>query len=231
MPRRRLYSSSTGQYAVYINIAVASSSQATATIFRVPSLPEQYQLIAEIVQVETTTLTSFYSEYETFILKIIQYVTDRVSLDTIIKDLTPLQTEIRTIAEAEEILFVIQKLMLSIVDNIAAGVDINIILIRIAYLQDQLSLAADLPVVYNDVAELISYVLDQIINRESLENIITNLTAIQTSMVAEVELAEGILRIQRVIISIIENIIQSVDINLILHRITYLQGLVKDYFH
>jgi hypothetical protein len=158
-------------------------------------------------------------------------VTDRVSLDKIIKDLTPLHTAIHTAAEADEILLVVQKIMLSIINNIAAGVDINLILVRITYLQEQLRQATNLPVVYNDIAELIAYVMDQIINRESLENVITNLTAIQTAMAAEAELAEGIINIQRVIISIIENIIECVDINLILSRIAYLQGLVKAYFH
>ena len=230
MPRRRCYNSSAGQYAVYITIAATPSSQA-ATVFRVPSLPVQYQILTAINQVQTTNITSFYNEYETFILNIIQYVTDRVSLDKIIKDLTPLHTAIHTAAEADEILLVVQKIMLSIINNIAAGVDINLILVRITYLQEQLRQATNLPVVYNDIAELIAYVMDQIINRESLENVITNLTAIQTAMAAEAELAEGIINIQRVIISIIENIIECVDINLILSRIAYLQGLVKAYFH
>jgi len=230
MPRRRCYNSSASQYTVYITIAATPSSQA-ATVFRVPSLPAQYQILTAIDQVETTNINSFYSEYETFILKIIQYVTDRVSLDKIIKELTPLQTEIRTIAEADKILISIQHIMLSIIDNIAACIDINLVLNRISYLQQQLRQAKNLPVVYNDVADLIVYVLNQIINRESLDNVISNLITIQTSMIAEAKLAEEIINIQNIIITIIENIIGCVDINLILNRIAYLQGLVKAYFH
>ena len=230
MPRRRLYNPSASQYAIYINTAVSPSSQA-AIVFRVPSLPLQYQLRARIVQVETTNITSFYSEYEKFILNIIQYITDRVSLDKIITELTPLRTEIRTIAEADKKLIAIQNMMLSIIGNIAACIDINLVLNRITYLQQQLSQAENLPVVYNDVTDLIVYVLNQIINKESLDNVIENLITIQTSMIAESKLAEEIINIQNIIITIIENVIGCVDINFILYRITYLQGLVKAYFH
>ena len=120
--------------------------------------------------------------------------------------------------------------MLTIVDNIAAGIDINLILNRITYLKQQLALATDLPVVYSNAAELIGYVIDQITNKEPLDNVLTNLIAIQTAMVAEVQLAKEILDIQNIIITIIENVIQAIDINLILNRITYLQGLIKAQF-
>jgi hypothetical protein len=201
-----------------------------ASIVFVPSLPTEYQIVSKITTVPTKNISTFYSEYEAFILKIIQYIIDKVSLDTVIQDIAALQKEIQTVVEAEHILNTIETIMLTIVDNIAAGIDINLILNRITYLKQQLALATDLPVVYSNAAELIGYVIDQITNKEPLDNVLTNLIAIQTAMVAEVQLAKEILDIQNIIITIIENVIQAIDINLILNRITYLQGLIKAQF-
>lgn len=227
MPRRRLYNPTASQYSTFIKLNVLLSQ---ASIVFVPSLPTEYQIVSKITTVPTKNISTFYSEYEAFILKIIQYIIDKVSLDTVIQDIAALQKEIQTVVEAEHILNTIETIMLTIVDNIAAGIDINLILNRITYLKQQLALATDLPVVYSNAAELIGYVIDQITNKEPLDNVLTNLIAIQTAMVAEVQLAKEILDIQNIIITIIENVIQAIDINLILNRITYLQGLIKAQF-
>jgi len=171
-----------------------------------------YQIVTEIVSVPVTNICAFYSEYEAFILKIIQFIIDKVSLDTVILEIQALHKEIQTAVQANEILKTIETIMLTIVDNIAAGVDINLVLSRIAYLKQELTLAKDLPVVYNDIAELIGLVIDQITNKEPLDNVLTNLIAIHTEMVTEVQLAKEILEIQNVIITIIQNIIDAIDL-------------------
>ena len=101
MPRRRVYNSTAGQYTSYINLSATTNQ---LTVFYVPSLPEKYQLVATIVVVPVNNVATFYSEYETFILKIIQYIIDKVSLDTVIKEIQEIQTDIHDLRDAEKAL-------------------------------------------------------------------------------------------------------------------------------
>jgi hypothetical protein len=220
MPRRRCYNPTASQYSAFVRQSVSS-------VFYTPSIPKQYQVLTELI---TTNITTFYTEYEAYILNIIQFIIDKTSLDTVIKEIQFLQSVIETNVQAEAVLHKIEIILLSIVDNIATGVDINLIISRITYLKTQLALATDLPVIYNDITELIAYVIDQITNKESLDIVLDNLLTIKTAMVAEVQIAQEIIHIQNIIITIIENVIEGIDMALVIGRITYLQGLIKEQF-
>jgi hypothetical protein len=220
MPRRRCYKPTANQYSAFIKESVSA-------VFFTPSIPKEYQILTELI---TTNIYTFYTEYETYILNIIQFIIDKISLDTVLKEIQILQAAIKTTVQAEAVLHKIEIILLSVVDNIAAGVDIKLIINRITYLKTQLALATDLPVIYNDITDLIAYVMEQITNKESLDIVLSNLLTIKTAMAGEVQIAQEIIHIQNIIITIIENVIEGIDMSFIIGRITYLQGLIKVQF-
>jgi hypothetical protein len=170
----------------------------------------------------------FTSAYESYILQIIQYIIDRVNLDTVLAELQALQTEITTKVQAEAVIERIQTIILSVVDNITNRVNLDVVLRRLAYLQEELATATDLPVIYNDITGLLVYVIDQIINKENLDTVLANLTAIQVNMTGNIYIADSILTIHSTIISIVENITNRVNLDVVLRRLAYLQGLVAE---
>ena len=206
-----------------------------ATVFRVPSLPDLYQRLSTITITSTSSLPAFYKEYQTFILKIIQFIIDRVTLTTVIEEIqrlhTPfLRSEVTSVKQADTLLQQIESIFLSIIDNISSGVNIPFVLNRVKFLRHQLSTVTHLPAVYNDIAELIVHVLDKIINKEPLPTILTNLTAIKTAMAAEIHIAETIMNIQSIIILIVENIIKGTSVSALIPQIKNLQALIKKEF-
>jgi hypothetical protein len=174
------------------------------------------------------TTTNVYSLYEEYILSIIQYVIDGIAIDTILAKLQPMQQEIRTLAQAEATILVIEDVMLSIVDNLISRTNIDLILNRITYLKGLVASATNLPAAYGELAELIGYILTSITNREPIESVLTNLMTIQAAFASEGKLAEVIIQIQSTIISIVQNIIDRVDIQFVLNRFTYVRSLLAE---
>ena len=172
--------------------------------------------------------SDFYSKYQQAILDIVQYIIDRVSLDTVLKDLEALQTTIQSRAQAERVISNIEEILLSVVDNVTHKVSLHIVLGRLQYVTNLLATVdpENLPVVYGQVAELLAFVIDQITNREGLVLVLENLTAIQNQMTLEVHLAKEILQVQEILIGVVENVIHRVSLHIVLGRLQYVQEVL-----
>jgi len=133
---------------MYLNLSIPS------TVFRVPSLPDLYPCLATISIITTSSLTNFYNEYQTFILKIIQFIIDKVPLTTAIQEIqhlkTPLLkseftyilTNLRAIKEAmiaevhiTEGIINIHSIIMLIVENIIKGTSMSFLIPQIKNLQ------------------------------------------------------------------------------------------------
>ena len=169
-----------------------------------------------------------YSKYQQSILDIVQYITDRVSLDTVLKDLQALQTTIQSRAQAKQVISNIEEILLGIVDNLSQNVSIPIVIGRLKYVTNLLDTVEPehLPLVYGQVAELLDFVIDQITNREGLVLVLENLTAIRNQMTLEVHLAKEILQVQDILIGVVENIINRVSLHIVLGRLLYVQRVL-----
>ena len=172
--------------------------------------------------------SSFYDKYQQYILDIVQYITDRVSLDTVLKDLLAIQPEIQSKAAAARVIANIEDILLGVVDNLTHKVSLHIILNRLQYVTNLLETVdpSELPIVYGQVAELLAYVIDQITNREGLALVLENLTAIRTQMTLEVHLAKEILQAQEILIGVVENVMNRVNLSIVLNRLLYVQALL-----
>ena len=179
-------------------------------------------------QQTSITTQNVYSLYETYILDIIQYVIDGIAIDTILAKITPLQQEIRTLAQAESAIVIIEEVMLSIVDNLTSKINIGFVLNRITYLKGLVASAQNLPAAYGELANLIGSILTSIADREPIESVLANLMSIQTSFATEAHLAEVVTKIQTTIISILQNVIDRVNIGFILNRFTYVRKLLEE---
>ena len=193
------------------------------------TVDQSYSAFINAIQGKTViTPQNAYSLYETYILDIIQYVIDGVAIDTILVKLRPMQQEIRTLAQAEATIVVIEEVMLSIVNNLTSKLNIGFILSRITYLKGLVAAAQNLPAAYGELSELIGSILTSIANREPIESVLANLVSIQISFASEVKLAEVVGQIQATVISILQNIIDRVDIQFVLNRFTYVRKLLAE---
>jgi hypothetical protein len=196
---------------------LSSLKQGSVNILRQPS----YGSYSSNVPIQP----SFYTLYEQYILDIIQFITDKVSLDSILGNLQVLQKEINTKYQAQLVLDQIEHILLGVIDNISHKVSLNIILYRLNHINTLLATVdpSNLPVVYGNVSELLLFVIDEIANKTSLDTILTQLSIVQTGMAAEVQLADEILAFQEIIISIVENIINRTSLTIVMGRLLYLQ--------
>ena len=181
----------------------------------------------------TSPSASFYALYETYILDMIQYITDKVSLDAVLDDLRALQVQIQTKAQAQRVIKQIEEILLGVVENITNRVSLDIVLGRLAYLTELLNKVdpSELPAVYGDVADLLITVIDEVANKTPLDIVLTDLGTIQTGMAADVQIAREILEFQEIVISIVENIINRVSLDIIMGRLVYLQGKLGGALH
>ena len=170
-----------------------------------------------------STLGPYETSVITIIDALIDAITQRISLDTILDQLRPLQTKITSLADAETLIFRIQNIILSIVDNIKDRVSIDLILERLDYLQIEINRATCLPEVYDDIADLLGSIIDIITNRGNLDTALKNLQAIHTNMIPDTALATDILALQTMLVSVIDNITNRVGLNLVLGRLTYIK--------
>jgi hypothetical protein len=174
-----------------------------------------------------TVYSSTLSLYEESVIKIldtlIDAITERINLDTILDQLTPLQTKINTLAEAESLIFRIQNIILGIVDNIKDRVQLDLVLDRLNYLQIEINQATCLPEVYDDIADLLISIIDSITKRENLDTALQKLQTVNTTMIPDVTLANDILALQTMILTVIDNITNRANLNLVLERLKYIQ--------
>lgn len=165
---------------------------------------------------------TFLETYMAYIFKIIEYIRDRISLDTVLTDIVALKQTITSVAQAEVILIDIQNIILSILDNIRDRVGLDIILRRITYLQGQIKIAPCPPVIYTEVGTLIIEIIDKIIQKESLDTILDNLIQMKLHMAPDIYLSDSMIDVQHIILSIIDNIRDKISIDIILRRFIYL---------
>ena len=174
----------------------------------------------------TSPSASFYALYETYILDMVQFITDKMSLDAVLDNLRALQVQIQTKAQAQRVIQQIEEILLGVVENITNRVSLDIVLGRLAYLTELLNTVdpRELPAVYGDVADLLITVIDEVANKTSLDIVLTDLGTIQTGMAADTMIAREILDFQEIVISIVENIIHRVSLDIVMGRLVYLRG-------
>ena len=239
MPRRRCYNSTNPSVVPLFSGSIVQRLPASI-LANLPALFVSPQTLLAILRSQPSsnyaTITSsnsvvfsdFYSKYQQSILDIIQYIIDRVSLDTVLKDLQALQTTIQSRAQAERVISNIEEILLGVVDNITHKVSLQIVLGRLQYVTNLLATVdpENLPVVYGQVAELLAFVIDQITNREGLVLVLENLTAVRNQMTLEVHLAKEILQVQEILIGVVENVIHRVSLHIVLGRLQYVQEVL-----
>ena len=179
-------------------------------------------------QSSNPSIISAYGLYEQYILSIIQYVTDGITIDTILAKLKPMQDTIRSYAQAESTILTIEEVLISIVNNLTNRVNLDLVLGRITYLKGLLKTSTNLPVVYGEIYQLITDIIVSITNRTPIDAIIANLLSIQTAFATEVKLAEVVSRIQSCLIGILQNIIDRVNLTFVLNRFTYVRQLLAE---
>ena len=233
MPRRRCYNS-TNPRAVSLFAPSIVQQLPDSILAQLPALFVPPSTVTSALQrsqtgsTATISFTGFYARYQQYILDIVQYITDRVSLDAVLSELQALQTTIQSRAQAERVISNIEEILLGVVDNISHKVSLHIVLGRLQYVTNLLATVGPehLPIVYGQVADLLAFVIDQITNREGLVLVLENLTAIQTQMTLEVHLAKEILQAQEILIGVVENIIHRVSLHIVLNRLQYVQTLL-----
>lgn len=233
MPRRRCYNSTTKTVVSLFAPSILQQLPASILAALPSSLRPLPAVTSALLRSQTgfdpVASSEFYAKYQQYILDIVQYITDRVSLDTVLSDLLAIQPSIRSKAEAERVIANIEEILLGVVDNITHKVSLHIVLGRLQYITQLLATVdpSDLPIVYGQVADLLAYVIDQITNRDGLAIVLENLTAVRTQMTLEVHLAKELLQVQEILIGVVENIIHRVSLPIVLGRLQYVQGLLK----
>lgn len=239
MPRRRCYNSTNPSDVPLFSGSIVQKLPASILV-NLPPLFVSPQILLFLLQFQPgsnfTAVPSsnavvspdFYSKYQQAILDIIQYIIDRVSLDTVLKDLQAIHTTIQTRAQAERVISNIEEILLGVVDNISDKVSLRIVLGRLQYVTNLLATVdpENLPIVYGQVAELLAFVIDQITNREGLALVLENLTAVRNQMTLEVHLAKEILQVQEILIGVVENVINRVSLHIVLNRLQYVQSVL-----
>jgi len=192
MPRRRTYNPTHASSLKYFdNTPRYFESAITLLIPRTLAPPATN--LSQLIFVPVTTKVqceSFISQYESFILNIIQQIIDRVSLDSILEPLQAMQTEITSRVQAEQVIVTIERLILSILDNITNRVSLDVVLERVDYLKTKLAEAPCIPAVYGEVGDLLLYAIDLIMNREDLDMVLSGLVSMQTNLTTFVDVAD-----------------------------------------
>ncbi len=235
MPLRRAAKTSTKKSQVYFNFSVyTTATRPTNTI--TPLIP---YVPPVIVQPDGTIYTHkpvcgadctscIYSRLQEIILTIIQYVTDKVNLDSILTELMELRTEITSQHQAQDVLRRIENLILGIIDNITNRVNLTIVLQRIAYLQDQLVIAGDTSSLYTEIHDLIIYIIDQIGSGTELAKVLETIQTLQYTLIPDEAVATQIHEIEQMILSIVDNVTHRINTSVILGRFVMLQQKINE---
>jgi hypothetical protein len=171
------------------------------------------------------------STYEQAILDIIQYIIDRINLDTVVRYLEDLITDMNNTTDYDNVgktITTIEDTILSIMGNITNKVPFNIISSRIAYLQEIISITDDPQSSIDEIQDIILNIIQIIINKENLDNVLIQLESISAYMESITKPNIIIKNIENIILSIIENIIKRVPLTIVRDRFIYLQQQVND---
>jgi hypothetical protein len=235
MPLRRTAKSAGKKTQVYFDFTVYTTS-----VIPVNNIPQLIPYVPPvIIQPDGTVVTHrpicgtdcttcFYSRLQEIILTIIQYITDRVSLDSILTQLEELQEEITTQEQASRVLRRIEQLILSIIDNITNRTNLVVILQRIQYLQTQIVIAGDTSSMYTEINDIIITIIDQIGSRGSLDDVLATIRSLQDTLIPDNAVAEQITEIEEMILSIVDNITYRTNLTVVLQRFNLLQQKVSD---
>ncbi len=169
-----------------------------------------------------------YSRLQEIILKIIQYVTDQLTIEPILTELLELRTEITSQRQAELALQRIETMILSIIDNITNRTNLTVVLRRVEYLRDQLAITEDTSRIYTEIFEIIVYIIDQIGSGQSLEPVLETIQTLRDTIIPDVTVARYISDIEAMIISIVDNITNRVNLSVVLNRFVLLQNKIGE---
>ena len=235
MPLRRGTKSSAKKTQVYFDFSVYTTATLPANTVT-PLIPYRPPVI---VQPDGTIYTHkpacgadctscIYSRLQEIILTIIQYVTDKVNLDSILTELMELRTEITSQQQAETILRRIESLILGIIDNITNRVNLRIVLQRITHLQGQLVIAGDTSSLYTEIYDLIIYIIDQIGSGTELAKVLETIQTLQYTLIPDQAVAAQIHEIEQMSLSIVDNVTNRINTTIILGRFVLLQRKINE---
>jgi hypothetical protein len=169
-----------------------------------------------------------YSRLQEIILKIIQYVTDHLTIEPVLTELLELRTEITSQQKAENALQRIENIILTVIDNITNRTNLTIILGRIDYLRNELARTEDTSTIYTEIFEIIVYIIDQIGSGQTLDPILETIQTLRSTLIPDVAVARHIQEIEKIILSIVDNITNRVNLNVVLSRFVLLQNRLSE---
>jgi len=175
---------------------------------------------------------NIYLIFEEYILGVIQSITQGITLDTVLTTLLPLQTQINTAAEAANAIFIIQKVMIILLDNVKCNIDIATIQTRFTYLQTLLAAETDLDETYKEINTFLTSLIELVANKKPYGDLVTQLTntllLMQNENIAEIQYVDDIVGIQQVLLGVLQNITDGVDLGLVKNRLAYVQRLLDN---
>ena len=166
----------------------------------------------------TDCTTCLYAKMQDIILRIIQYVTDQLSLEPLFTELMELRSEITTQHEADMVLQRIETMILSIIDNITNRTNLNVVLRRIDFLRDELVRTGDKSSIYTEIYDMIINIIDQVGSQGALEPVLETIQSLRDTIIPDVAVANYISDIESIILSIVDNITNRVNLNVVLGR-------------
>jgi hypothetical protein len=169
-----------------------------------------------------------YSRLQEIILKIIQYVTDQLTIEPILTELLELRTEITSQQQAEQTLQRIETMILSIIDNITNRTNLTVVLGRIEYLRNELARTADTSTIYSEIFDIVVYIIDQIGSGQALDPVLETIQTLRSTLIPDVAVATQISQIEQIILSIVDNITNRINLTVVLGRFVMLQQKISD---
>ena len=91
-------------------------------------------------KVDPSELPTVYSDVAELLISVIENITNKDSLDTVLSDLALIQTYMTGEVQVAREILAVQKMIISIVENITQKVNLNIVMMRLVYLQEQMKL-------------------------------------------------------------------------------------------
>jgi len=180
-------------------------------------------IVTHTIACGTDCTTCLYAKMQDIILRIIQYVTDQLTLEPILTELMELRGEITTQREADMALQRIENLILSIIDNITNRVNLNTVLGRIDFLRNELARTEDTSSIYTEIYEMIIYIIDQIGSQQALEPVLETIQSLRDTIIPDVAVADYIREIEAIILSIVDNITNRINLTVVLGRFVLLE--------
>jgi hypothetical protein len=167
------------------------------------------------------------------LLAILDDVTDKMELTTIISKMEIINTKLSNNLKSEEYIREAEEILLSIFGNICTGVDLGIVLKRVAYIQEIIGLIDKSCINYN---EKFGEKLIEIIGLFSggktptgkidLDEIQKEIIIVNDTLQKRMACIRLIEESHELVNSIIQNISNEVDLGIVLKRVLYLKDLM-----